>query len=200
MKNLNVLLIEFKEQTIVFSKRILKIASQYIFKPLKNILKILWKNRKTVGSIVGFLGFLFTLYMSLKPVISISPSEPRFGQNVFTSYFIVKNNGSSSVENINFHFEFDEVNFGDDLHIWDTGLSGYCESITLLKPNSSQTLNCNILENFTGLDPIKIEALDAEITIEISYEFWTFFKRTKYFYFFTSDIRYGNVIWCEGHK
>ena len=28
------------------------------------------------------------------------------------------------MENINIHFEFDEVNFGDDLHLSDTGLLG----------------------------------------------------------------------------
>lgn len=203
-------------ELLKFLYKVIRHLVKHILILLKKFLIWTWQSLSKFGrwtlrpkvykTFLGILAFSVPLaierYYHYYPDIVVNYTEPLDSKNVFTSFFVLENNGNSNIYDVQFEYELTNVMFESktvkNSSFKDVLMSSKSPLYKRIAANKSQTVNVNLLDKFFGKNiQIDLVSFSANLKIVLHYTYWNNVKESDTLNFVSSGLVDENIIWLK---
>jgi hypothetical protein len=159
-----------------------------------------WKliTNKKAMAVMTFLAILIaipTLILLIQPHILLEPGVVLDSKNIFSTPFILKNQGTFSIYNISSQAEIIQYIDSSGVRIINSELESYINNSYSLKSNKETTLS---FQNTLQISYLPLE--EAEIQVLVTYKPFLLKKRTETFNFVVKQSTSREYVWLPMNK
>ncbi len=137
---------------------------------------------------VSLLSALISLYGYYSTRLTVTPSSTIDQLNIFSTPFVVTNNGQLAVKGVKFSCTFDRIQFQNGSEVRDSSID--IQSVNTIEPDHPITLLCDQLYK------VQMPVRRADISITITYRpFLSYWDKNQQYRFFVVQGTDGTLRW-----